>query len=109
MGNGGPIDDQYNSWDANMNLTVTNADFQSVAFAPPASCPQAYTPGGTACCAPTDMTCFAGMASARQADGSLPVVPFLRLAATSKLIDKGTNVGLPYNGAAPDLGCFESP
>ena len=30
------------------------------------------------------------MASARQADGSLPVLPFLRLASGSKLIDKGT-------------------
>jgi hypothetical protein len=43
----------------------------------------------------------------RQADGSLPVLPNLRLAANSSLIDKGTNVGLPYNGKAPDLGAFE--
>ena len=48
------------------------------------------------------------MAGVRNADGSLPVMPFLRLAATSGLIDKGTNVGLPYAGAAPDLGCFET-
>jgi hypothetical protein len=48
------------------------------------------------------------MASARNADGSLPVLPFVRLAATSDLIDKGTNVGLPFAGAAPDLGCFET-
>ena len=108
MTNGGPISDAFNSWDPSLNLTVTNADFQSVAFAPPASCPAPYTPGGTPCCAPTDQTCFAGMASARQADGSLPVLPFLRLAANSQLIDKGTNVGLPFTGAAPDLGCFET-
>jgi hypothetical protein len=105
---GGPISDSFNSWDANMNLTVTDADFQSVAFAPPASCPAPYTPGGTPCCKPNDMTCFAGMASARQADGSLPVLPFLRLAANSPLIGKGTNVGLPFTGKAPDLGCFDS-
>ena len=105
---GGLIDDQYNSWDSNMGLTVANADFQSVAFAPPASCPAAYSPGGTVCVPPTDTTSFAGMASARQGDGSLPVLPFLRLAPGSKLIDKGINVGLPYNGSAPDLGCFET-
>jgi hypothetical protein len=106
--NPGPISDMFNSWDTNLGLTVTAADFQSLTFTPPASCPEAYTPGGTACCAPTDMTCFSGLASARNADGSLPVLPFLRLAATSDLIDKGTDVGLPFSGAAPDLGCFET-
>jgi len=96
MGNGGPIDDKFNSWDASLNVKVTDADFQSVAWK------------GTASCPPDDMTCFAGMASARQADGSLPVVPFLRLASNSALIDKGTDVGLPYAGKAPDLGAFET-
>ncbi len=108
MTNGGPISDQFNSWDTSLNVKVSTADFQSVAFAPPASCPAAYAPGGTRCCAPTDTTCFAGMAGARNADGSLPVVSFLRLAAASALIDKGTNVGLPFSGKAPDLGCFET-
>jgi MYXO-CTERM domain-containing protein len=108
LANGGPISDLYNSWDSSLGVTVTNADFESVAMTPPASCPQAYTPGGTACCPPTDLTCFAGMASARQADGSLPVLPFLRLAPGSDLIDKGTNLGFPFNGKAPDLGAFES-
>ena len=55
---------------------------------------------------PTDTTSFAGMASARQADGSLPVLPFLRPSATSKLLNRGTNVGLPYTGSAPNLGAF---
>jgi len=96
MGNGGPLDDKFNSWDASLNVKVSDADFQSVAFKGAASCP------------PDDMTCFAGMASARQADGSLPVVPFLRLASNSALIDKGTDVGLPFAGKAPDLGAFES-
>ncbi len=112
MNLGGLIDDQYNSWDSNMGITVANADFQSVAFAPPASCPAVYSAGGTVCVLPTDTTSFAGMASARQADGSLPVLPFLRLAAGSPEIDKGTTAGLPqpypaYVGAAPDLGAFE--
>jgi MYXO-CTERM domain-containing protein len=108
MTNGGPIDDQYNSWDTSLNVTVSAADFQSVAFAAPASCPAAYVAGGTPCVAPTDMTTFAGMASARQADGSLPDLPFLHLAANSPLIDKGIDVGLPYAGKAPDLGAFET-
>jgi hypothetical protein len=43
----------------------------------------------------------------RQADGSLPVVPLLRPAPGSTLIDAGVNVGLPYTGAAPDLGAYE--
>jgi MYXO-CTERM domain-containing protein len=108
MTHGGPISDEYNSWDANLGLKITDADFQSVAFAPPASCPAVYAAGGTRCCAPTDATCFAGMAGARGADGSLPAGAFLRLAAASALIDKGTNVGLPFAGSAPDLGCFET-
>ena len=45
---------------------------------------------------------------ARQADGSLPNIDFLRLAAGSHLIDAGVNVGLPYNGLAPDLGWLET-
>jgi hypothetical protein len=44
----------------------------------------------------------------RKANGSLPDVQFGHLAPGSGLIDKGVNVGLPYNGAAPDLGPFES-
>ena len=44
----------------------------------------------------------------RQADGSLPNIDFMKLAAGSDLIDQGENVGFAYNGVAPDLGCFES-
>src|SRR5438067_1565346 len=43
----------------------------------------------------------------RQADGTLPVWPFLRPVAGGRLIDKGVNIGEPYAGAAPDLGAFE--
>lgn len=42
----------------------------------------------------------------RQPDGSLPT-GFARLVAGSDLIDVGVDVGLPYNGTAPDLGAFE--
>jgi hypothetical protein len=45
----------------------------------------------------------------RNADGSLPDISFMHLASGSDLIDAGQNVGLPYQGAAPDLGAFEVP
>jgi pectate disaccharide-lyase len=43
----------------------------------------------------------------READGSLPNNGFAKLVAGSDLIDKGVNVGLPFSGAAPDLGAYE--
>jgi hypothetical protein len=43
----------------------------------------------------------------RNPDGSLPISNFLRLVSDSNLIDAGTDVGLPFNGTAPDLGAFE--
>ncbi|MDW7981012.1 MAG: right-handed parallel beta-helix repeat-containing protein, partial [Verrucomicrobiales bacterium] len=43
----------------------------------------------------------------RGPDYTLPTNAFLRLAHGSRLIDAGANVGLPYLGAAPDLGAFE--
>ncbi len=74
------VSDANNSW--NLGVTLSDAQFQSVSTS--------------------------GWDAARGADGSLPVLPGLRLAANSTLIDKGVNVGLPYNGQAPDLGAFES-
>jgi Right handed beta helix region len=70
----------YNSW--NLSISLSDAQFRSVSTS--------------------------GWNAPRQADGSLPVLPNLRLAANSSLIDKGTDVGLPYHGKAPDLGAFES-
>jgi hypothetical protein len=67
-----------NSW--NLAVTVTSADFVDLAE--------------SAAKAP------------RQSDGSLPA-GFARLAAGSDLIDKGVDVGIPFNGAAPDLGAYE--
>ena len=43
----------------------------------------------------------------RKEDGSLPDVSFFHLKPDSGLIDKGVDVGLPFNGSAPDLGAFE--
>ncbi len=45
----------------------------------------------------------------RKADGSLPDITFGHLASDSDLINAGVNVGLDYNGVAPDIGAFESP
>lgn len=44
----------------------------------------------------------------RNADGSLPVWPFLRPVEGGRLVDKGVNIGQPYNGTAPDLGAYET-
>jgi hypothetical protein len=71
----------YNSWD--LGIALSNSLFQSVSTA--------------------------GWDAPRQADGSLPVLPYLRPTTNSTLIDKGTSVGLPYTGRAPDLGAFEQP
>lgn len=43
----------------------------------------------------------------RQADGSLPEIPYMYLVENSDMIDAGVSVGLPFEGMAPDLGCFE--
>ena len=69
-----------NSWQN--NLVVTDADFITLSDA--------------------------GIDGSRNSDGTLPSINFLHLAAGSDLIDAGTDVGLPYNGSAPDLGYFES-
>jgi uncharacterized repeat protein (TIGR02059 family) len=70
----------HNSWD--LPVTISNADFVSV-----------------------DST---GLTSARQSDGSLPNLNFLKLTTGSDLINAGTNVGLSYTGSGPDIGWFES-
>jgi hypothetical protein len=44
----------------------------------------------------------------RKADGSLPDIDYLRLKADSPLRNAGIDVGLPFNGSAPDIGPFES-
>ena len=49
-----------------------------------------------------------GVRGPRKPDGSLPDITFMHLASSSRLINAGTNVGLPFIGTAPDLGCFES-
>jgi uncharacterized protein (TIGR02145 family) len=48
-----------------------------------------------------------GVRGPRKSDGSLPDLPFLKLAGSS-LINGGTDIGYPYNGTAPDLGAYET-
>ncbi len=68
-----------NSWQ--QSFTLTDADFVSIDTA--------------------------GVTGPRNEDYSLPTLPFLHLSAGSQAIDKGTNVGLPFSGSAPDLGAYE--
>jgi hypothetical protein len=93
----------HNSW--NPGVTATAADFLSTTD--PLTTNGAYAPitdrAGT-----TTATHAAGPAlAARLADGSLPSIDFMRLVAGSDLINAGVDVGLPYNGSAPDLGAYE--
>lgn len=74
-------DEASNSWTL-AGVHVSEADFQNVSVA--------------------------GLDAPRQADGSLPALSNFHLVADSDLIDKGTMVGLPFAGSAPDLGCFET-
>ncbi len=50
-----------------------------------------------------------GLRNPRNADGTLPSIDFMKLAATSAMVDAGVDVGLSYTGLAPDLGAFERP
>jgi Right handed beta helix region len=77
--NMGGVDTAFNTWD--LNIVPVDADFVSVSDA--------------------------GFMGPRQADGSLPAIDFMQLRAGSPMIDKGTNVNLPFVGSAPDLGAYE--
>ncbi len=68
-------------WEYNDSVTVTDADFKSLDSAQ--------------------------LKWQRKPDGSLPDITFLTLAESSDLIDAGTEVGLAYIGAAPDIGYDE--
>lgn len=74
--------DTSNSWNANI-AALTRLDYVSVDSA--------------------------GITGARQSDGSLPDIDFLKIVSGSDLADAGsTTTGLTYNQAAPDLGHRES-
>jgi MYXO-CTERM domain-containing protein len=86
------VDTQFNTWD--LNIVPAAKDFLSITDP---------TVGGTGQAIETTSPAL----GPRQADGSLPNVDFMKLAAGSAMIDKGTDVGLPFVGAAPDLGAYE--
>ena len=78
--NMGGVDTASNTWD--LGISEADTDFASTS--------------DTGCTGP------------READGILPAAcTFLKLKAGSPLIDKGTDVGLPFVGSAPDLGAYE--
>lgn len=72
------IDDQYNSWNG---LNATNRDFVNL------------DPNG--------------IDDPRESNGELPELTFLHLSPASSLVDAGIDIGLPFEGDAPDLGAFE--
>lgn len=74
------VDSQFNTWD--LNIAEADDSFES--------------------------TSDAGCTGPREADGSLPAAcTFMKLKEASSLVDKGTDVELPFVGAAPDLGAYE--
>src|SRR6185503_9115977 len=90
------VDTMFNSWDSS-SLAPANGDFASVTD------PSAPTNGQA-----MGMSIeSSGALGPRAPDGTMPRVDFLKLAMGSKMIDKGTDVGLPFVGAAPDLGAYE--
>ncbi len=85
------VDTMFNTWD--LAITPATTDFLSTT-----------DPSVTG----TGMSIEAsGAIGPRAADGGMPKIDFLKLAAGSRMIDKGTNVGLPFVGTAPDLGAYE--
>lgn len=66
-----------------------------------------WTIGGTIDSADFVSLVDTGARGARQSDGSLPNTTFLKLVSGSNLRNAGTNVGIPFEGAAPDIGAFE--
>ena len=49
----------------------------------------------------------AGMLDPRGPGGALPMTDFLRPAPGGNLVDVGVDLGLPFEGTAPDIGPFE--
>lgn len=47
------------------------------------------------------------MLGPRKADGGLPQPTFLKLVQDSHLVDSGVDVGIAFEGRAPDIGPFE--
>jgi hypothetical protein len=93
----------HNSWNAGVTTTV--ADFVSVVD--PLAANGLYAPITDRAGTTTPVHATGAAIGPRLANGSLPVLDFMRLRSDSDLINAGVNVGLPFSGAAPDLGAFE--
>jgi hypothetical protein len=73
------VDSKFNSWD--LGIKPSNADFLSVSAE--------------------------GLMDPRNPDGSLPSTSYMKLSPGSAMIDVGVDVGISYEGSAPDLGAYE--
>jgi hypothetical protein len=93
----------HNSWNA--GVTTTAADFLSTVD--PLTTNGLYAPITDRSGTTTPVHATGAAIGPRLADGSLPVLDFMRLKSDSDLVNAGVNVGLPFNGSAPDLGAFE--
>jgi len=71
----------HNSWDTPTGVNIDATDFVSVMISE--------------------------LSQQRKSNGSLPDINFAKLISSSDLINKGTDVGIAYEGTAPDLGAFE--
>jgi hypothetical protein len=90
------------------NLAVgTGADKAALKVAGADSASNSWDLGLASAPGDFDSVSLAGWDAPRQADGSLPDLPNFHPRRGSALIDKGVDVGLPFKGAAPDLGAFE--
>jgi hypothetical protein len=81
VGTNGLYTHNYNSWDTPPGVTVTDDDFVSLDYTQ--------------------------LLQSRKADGSLPDITFGKLVEDSDLRAAGVDVGLPFEGDAPDLGWAE--
>lgn len=76
---GNETNGSFNSW--NLTGSLTSSDFLSISST--------------------------GADGPRLVDGSLPRLNFLRPSSTSRILNAGTSVGLPFSGSAPEIGAFE--
>lgn len=93
----------HNSWNA--GVTTSAADFVSIVD--PLTSNGLYAPITDRAGTTTPVHALGAAVGPRLADGSLPLLDFMRLRSDSDLINAGIDVGLPFAGAAPDLGAFE--
>jgi uncharacterized repeat protein (TIGR02059 family) len=86
------------NWNGNYSNSIKDHNSYDASFSPT---------GKVASAADFQSLDTTGMSGPRKADGSLPDIKFMKLVSSSDLIDAGTDVGLPYEGSAPDLGAYE--